>query len=164
MPTVVTVPSDNVRLGIFAAGGPTPASCPAGSSLRAPNAQVCVNNYSKALLASYPSANSAVSGDTGNFVFAGAQAVPENFGTIRLDHRISDKDSLFGTYLIDKADYTQPDKMDLILTNSSTKRQTVSIEETDTFGTSLVNASRVRSNRDYAMNQFTPRAVTKPHA
>src|SRR5207245_1358772 len=115
---------------------------------------VVLNAYSKALLATYPHANTGISGDIGKFVFAGVQAVPENFGTIRLDHRISDKDSLFGTYLIDKADYAQPDKMNLINTNSSTKRQTVSIEESHTFGTSLVNAARVGYNRDYVVNQF----------
>jgi outer membrane receptor protein involved in Fe transport len=162
IPTVVTVPSDNARLGILAAGGPTPASCPAGSSLRAPNANVCVSDYSKALLAAYPLANSAVNGDTGKFIFAGIQNVPENFGTIRLDHRISDKDGLFGTYLIDDADYIQPDTMDLVLTNSHTRRQTVSIEETHTFGSSFVNAARIGYNRDYVINQFTSKAVTRP--
>src|SRR5438270_1195112 len=111
IPTSITVPSDAARAGNLASG------------------PVVMNAYSKALLATYPHANSGVSGDIGKFVFAGVQAVPENFGTIRLDHRISDKDSLFGTYLIDKADYSQPDKMNLINTNSSTKRQTVSIEE-----------------------------------
>ena len=141
IPTSITVPSDAARAGNLASG------------------PVVVNPYSAALLATYPHANSAISGDVGKFVFAGVQAVPENFGTVRLDHRISDKDSLFGTYLIDKADYTQPDKMNLILTNSSTKRQTVSIEETHTFGTSLVNAARVGYNRDYVVNQFNFGAV-----
>ena len=110
----------------------------------------------------YPHANSAVNGDTGKFVFAGIQNVPENFGTVRLDHRISDKDGLFGTYLIDDADYIQPDTMDLVLTNSHTRRQTVSIEETHTFGSSFVNAARIGYNRDYVINQFTSKAVSRP--
>ncbi len=97
--------------------------------------------------------------DTGKFIFAGVQLVPENFGTIRLDHRIGDKDSIFGTYLADNADYTQPDAMDVTLTFSHTRRQTVSIEETHTFGSSLVNAARIGYNRDYVINQFNPTAV-----
>jgi hypothetical protein len=141
IPTSVTVMSDAARAGNLTSG------------------TVVLNPYSKALLALYPHANSGVSGDTGKFVFAGVQAVPENFGTIRLDHRISDKDSLFGTYLVDDADYTQPDKMDLIVTNSHTRRQTVAIEETHTFGTSFVNAARIGYNRDKVINQFTPSAV-----
>lgn len=149
IPTSITVLSDTARAGILT--NPGSGGCAPCTITLAP--------YSKALLATYPHANSAISKDTGKFVFAGVQAVPENFGTIRVDHRISDKDSLFGTYLIDKADYTQPDKMNLILTNSSTKRQTVSIEETHTFGTSLVNAARVGYNRDFVVNQFNFGAV-----
>jgi outer membrane receptor protein involved in Fe transport len=144
IPTVVTVPSDAARAGNLVSG------------------TVALSSYSNALLALYPHANSAVSGNTGKFIFAGIQNVPENFGTIRLDHRISDKDGLFATYLIDDADYSQPDTMDLVLTNSHTRRQTVSIEETHTFGSSLVNAARVGYNRDYVINQFTSKAVTRP--
>ena len=149
IPTSITVLSDTARNGVLTN---------AGSGGCAP-CTVTLAPYPKALLALYPHANSAVSGDTGKFVFAGVQAVPEDFGTIRLDHRISEKDSLFGTYLADDADYTQPDKMDLILTNSHTRRQTVAIEETHTFGASVVNAARVGYNRDKVINQFTPSAV-----
>ena len=141
IPTSITVMSDAARAGNLSTG------------------TVALNPYSKALLALYPHANSGVSGDTGKFVFAGVQAVPENFGTVRLDHRFGDKDSLFGSYLVDDADYTQPDKMGLILTNSHTRRQTVAIEETHTFGTSVVNAARVGYNRDKVINQFTPSAI-----
>jgi Carboxypeptidase regulatory-like domain/TonB-dependent Receptor Plug Domain len=144
IPTVSTVPSDAARAGNLTSG------------------PVVLNPYSKALLALYPHANSQVSGNVGEFVFSGIQAVPEDFGTIRLDHRFSDKDGIFGTYLIDNADYTQPDAMDLTLTQSHTRRQTVAIEETHTFGSSLVNAARVGYNRDYVINQFTPTAVTRP--
>ena len=142
--TVATVPSDAARAGMLASG------------------PIALAPYSKALLALYPHANSAISGDTGKFVFSGIQAVPENFGTVRVDHRIGDKDSLFGTYLIDNAEYTQPDVMDLVLTHSHTRRQTVSIEETHTFGSSLVNSARIGYNRDYVINQFTTNAVTRP--
>lgn len=118
-----------------------------------------LNPYSAALLALYPHANSAVSGDRGRFIFSGVQVVPENFGTVRLDHRISEKDSLFGTYLIDDADYTQPDKMNLVLTNSHTRRQTIALEETHIFGSSLVNTARAGFNRVNVINQFTPTAI-----
>jgi len=141
IPTVSVVPSDAARAGNLSSGS------------------VTVTPYAAALLAMWPHANSAVSGNTGNFVFAGVQAIPENFGTVRLDHRISDKDSLFGTYLIDDADYTQPDRLDNTLVNSHTRRQTVAIEETHTFGSSFVNALRVGYNRDKVINQFTPSAV-----
>ena len=141
IPTVVTVPSDAARAGNLVSG------------------KVTVNAYSAALLALYPHANFNVNGDTGKFNFAGVQNVPEDFGTFRLDHRFSDKDGIFGTYLIDNADYTQPDKLNDTVTFSHTRRQTVSIEETHTFGSSLVNSARIGYNRDYVINQFNPTAV-----
>ena len=163
IPTSITVPSDAARTGLLTFQ-PDPktgiVTFPGGCvTVSATTCQVTVAPYPKALLALYPHANSGVSGSTGKFIFAGVQAVPEDFGTIRLDHRISDKDSLFGTYLVDDADYTQPDKMDLILSNSHTRRQTVAIEETHTFGTSFVNAARIGYNRDKVINQFTPSAI-----
>src|SRR5437660_7544899 len=141
IPTSITVPSDAARAGNLTSGS------------------VPLNPYAAVLLALYPHANSGVSRDTGKFVFGGVQAVPENFGTVRLDHRMSDKDSLFGTYLIDDADYTQADKMDLLVINSHTRRQTDAIEETHTFGTNFVNAARIGFNRDKVTNQFTPSAI-----
>ena len=143
IPSNITVPSDAARAGDLVSG------------------PVVLNPYSAALLALYPHANFGVSADspTGKFIFSGVQVVPENFGTVRLDHRISDKDSLFGTYLIDDADYTQPDKMNLVLTNSHTRRQTIAVEETHIFGSSLVNAARAGFNRVNVRNQFTPSAI-----
>ena len=152
VPTEVTVLSDAARSGILtqsSSGGFAPCKIP-------------LNAYTAALLATYPHATPGTvtaANDTGKFIFAGVQLVPENFGTIRLDHRIGDKDSIFGTYLVDNADYTQPDAMNVTLTFSHTRRQTVSIEETHTFGSSLVNAARIGYNRDYVINQFNPTAV-----
>jgi hypothetical protein len=67
IPTTTTVFSDPARLGILAAcpnntspGCTPPSPCPPDSSLLSPNANVCVNSYSAALLALYPHANAAV--------------------------------------------------------------------------------------------------------
>ena len=153
IPTVATVPSDGARAGTLVSAKSGCPTAPATPCVFTPT------SYASALLAMWPHANTSVNGDTGLFVFSGVQKVPEDFGTIRLDHKISDKDGIFGTYLIDNADYTQPDKLDDFLTFSHTRRQTVAIEETHTFGTSFVNAARVGWNRDYVINQFTPTAI-----
>src|SRR6516225_2744618 len=50
-------------------------------------------------LALYPHSNGAVNGDKGVYTFAGVRVVKENFYTIRGDHKISSKDSLFATYM-----------------------------------------------------------------
>src|SRR5882757_8383446 len=57
----------------------------------------------------YPLPNGAVNGDTGKFTFDGQQVINENFITARVDHKFSEKDSIFGTYLFDKTPYTSPD-------------------------------------------------------
>jgi hypothetical protein len=85
--------------------------------------------------------------------------VPENFYTVRVDHKLGNNDSLFGTYLYDDTDWAQPDAFQNALTNSHTRRQTVSIEESHTFGPSFVNAARIGYNRDHVVNQFTPTAI-----
>src|SRR5690348_1491297 len=48
-------------------------------------------------------------GDIGVFTFPGQQVVSENFVTTRIDHKLSDNDSLFGTYMFDKTPYSSPD-------------------------------------------------------
>ncbi len=48
-------------------------------------------------------------GNLGTHTFVGQQVVNENFFTGRADHKISDSDSLFGTYMFDKTPYSAPD-------------------------------------------------------
>jgi hypothetical protein len=140
------------------AAGTDPAGSP-GHYLSA-SSTICVADYSAALLALYPKAiSSTVSGDTGLFASAGTQIVPENFYTVRVDHKLGNNDSLFGTYLYDDTDWAQPDAFQDVLTNSHTRRQTIAIEENHTFGPSFVNAARVGYNRDHVVNQFTPTAI-----
>jgi hypothetical protein len=154
-----SVPSDLARSGTFFYTGPVPGNCRAISSTQC---TVTVNTYANALLALYPHAlpgTVAPGSNTGLFASAGNQVVPENFYTARVDHKISDNDTLFGTYLFDDTDYTQPDAFQNVLTNSHTRRQTFALEESHTFGSSFVNAARVGYNRNHVVNQFTPTAI-----
>ena len=135
---------------------PASGTTPAGSQGTYPTATstICVSNYAQALLPLWPTPNSG-----SRFVFAGIQQVPENFGTVRVDHKISEKDSLFGTYLYDDANYVQPDTLNTVDTNSHTTRTTIALEENHTFSSSIVNAARVGYNRDHVLNSFTPTAI-----
>jgi len=63
--------------------------------------------------------------------------VPENFYTARVDHKLSANDGLFGTYLYDDTDFTQPDSFNNVLLKSHTRRQTVVLGESHTFGLAL---------------------------
>jgi hypothetical protein len=89
-------------------------------------------------------------GDLGIFTFAGQQIVNENFFTTRLDHKFSEKDNIFGTYLFDKTGYTAPDSLNDVLLGNATRRQFVVLEETHVFSAALVNSVRFGYNRESA--------------
>src|SRR5437660_3954420 len=89
--TLVTVPSQAARNGNLV-GGPVTVD---------PNAAAYLTFYPVPLPQN-------TSGDLGTFTFAGQQIVNENFFTTRVDHRFSDKDSLFGSYMFDRTPYSAP--------------------------------------------------------
>jgi hypothetical protein len=98
----------------------------------------------------FPLPNGAVNGDTGKFSFAGSQVSSDNFVTGRIDYKLSEKDSLFGTYLYDHAPSTQNDVFDNDLTTRVTTRQVLTLEESHVFNASLVNTLRFGASRDFA--------------
>jgi hypothetical protein len=136
-----TVPSDAARAGNLTSG------------------TVTVDPGAAKYLGLYPHANGAVNGDTGQFSFAGQQVVSENFVTSRVDHKFSEKDSVFGTYLYDDTDYRNPDRFDDQLLGSHTRRQIVALEENHVFSHTLVNTVRVGYNRGYTANNQSAAAV-----
>ena len=151
--TTIKIPSLNVRKGIFAAGGPTPSSCPPNSQLLDPNAQVCVDSSATAMFRMYPTPTpGTTNGDSALFINSALQIVPENFYTVRVDHKFSTNDSVGGTYLFDDTDFKQPDPFNNNILNSHTRRQTVVLQESHTFGPSVVNAARVGYSRTRALN------------
>jgi hypothetical protein len=133
--TAVTVPSDDARQGNLASG------------------PVTVDPAAAAELAMFPHATPGTSvGDKGKFINSGLQIVPENFYTVRVDHKLSANDALFGTYLFDDTDFTQPDSFNNVLLKSHTRRQTVVLGESHTFGPSVVNVARLGYSRSHALN------------
>src|SRR4029077_19855055 len=84
--------------------------------------------------------------DVCGFTFSGKQVVDENFVTTRIDHKFSDKDSLFGTYLYDKTPYSSPDSFGNVGLNTLSARQIVAVEETHSFTPTFVNAVRFGYN------------------
>jgi len=160
IPTVVTVPSDNARKGILAAGGTPPSPCPANSSLLDPTANVCVDKSAAQYLPFWPRATFTPTGaDTGTFTYSARRVVSENFGTMRVDDKLSDKDSFAATYLGDITPYTAPDALNDVLLSSRTNRQIGILEETHTFRPTLVNAVRFGFSRDAALNNFGQTAI-----
>src|SRR6202165_429326 len=152
--TAVTVPSDSARAGTLHYS--TLAGPPGGCTPTVPDTGVCtvkVDPAAAADLAMFPHATPGTSAkDKGQFINSGLQIVPESFYTARVDHKLSTNDGLFGTYLFDDTDFTQPDSFNNVLLKSHTRRQTVVLGESHTFGPTVVNAARFGFSRSHALN------------
>jgi hypothetical protein len=85
--------------------------------------------------------------------------VPENYYTTRADVRISQKDSLNGSWYYDRSSFTQPDGLNQVLDQFVVGRQGFSTEETHIFSPILANAVRFGYNRSYGEGQLTPTAI-----
>jgi hypothetical protein len=140
--TVVTVPSAAARNGNLVGGN------------------VTVDPAAAAYLTFYPVPTPAnTSGDLGTVTFTAQQVVSENFFTGRVDHRFSDKDSLFGSYMFDKTPYSSPDGLNNVEFNTLTSRQFVSIEETHIFSPSFANSFRIGGNHEAVNNNQSLKAI-----
>jgi hypothetical protein len=124
-PILDTVPSANARAGILTSG------------------TITVDPAAAKYLTFYPLPNpNTVNGDTGTFSFVQNQIVTENFATVRVDHKISENDALFGSFLIDRTPFSTPDGFDNVVFGDLTLNQLYVLEETHTFNPGFVNTLR----------------------
>jgi hypothetical protein len=116
-------------------------------------------------LAFWPLPNSGLigTGNTGHYLTVINAVSHENFVTARIDRKLSDKDSILGTYLYDPALVESPDALQTVLSSNNSGRQTVALEETHIFSPSLVNSvrfgfSRVSANSAKTLSLINPLA------
>jgi hypothetical protein len=100
-----------------------------------------------------------LSADACDVTFNGQQVVNENFVTTRIDHKFSEKDAIFGTYLYDKTPYNSPDSFGNVGLNSLSSRQIVAAEETHSFTPTFVNAARFGFNHENVANNASVTAI-----
>jgi len=161
------VPSTAALSGLLCsnpAGATPPNSCSTTQLQPGPNTDANGVNLevAKYLLAFYPvvpATSNIGNGDVAKFIFNANQVVNENFVTTRIDHRFSEKDSLFGTYLYDKTPYTSPDSFGNVGLGSLTSRQIVAVEETHSFTPGFVNAIRFGYNHERVDNNASVTAI-----
>src|SRR5882757_2988149 len=110
--TVDTVPSAGARAGNLSTGTVTVD----------PSVLRFINAF-------YPLPNGPLlgNGDTGIFSFAGQEITNENYFTVRVDRKFTDKDRLFGTYMRDNSTTVQPDNFNELLFNTVSRRQVVTV-------------------------------------
>ncbi len=115
---------------------------------------VCVDKNVAKYLPFFHLPTGAVNGDIGQYVFNSQEIISENYFTIRVDEKFSEKDSLFGTYAYDYSPQTSPDILNNLLQQAIAKRQIAAFEETHVFSPAIGNSFRLGFNRDraYASN------------
>lgn len=116
------------------------------------------------LRAFYPLPNGPLlgNGDTGIFTFAGQQVTNENYFTVRVDRKISDKGSLTGTYMRDNSKTVLPDAFNGLLSNIVSRRQVVTLHEQHALTPALLNAARFGFSRAVGIAGGVS-AVLNPH-
>ena len=143
----VQVPSEQARGGLLWSFDPTVAPC-IGVTQGAQQCQVTVDPSAAQYLAFWPHAPlsaqplPSAQADTAQFAFAGRQITHEDFFTVRADHKFSDRDSIFGTFFRDDANFSTPDGLDQVLNGHHINRKAIIIEETHSFSNALLNSVR----------------------
>jgi hypothetical protein len=137
------VPDTNARAGSLPCNlvSPAPSPCPA-SGLAFVGVSPLINLWPA------PSAGAPDFGGIAEAFNNPLQTIRDDFGTFRVDHNFSAKDTLSAVYTIDdSADFT-PTSTNLYSTDVETLREQVaSIEETHVFSPSFLNTARVGFSR-----------------
>jgi hypothetical protein len=160
---VDSVPSSSARGGLLhfdPTGSPPPGCTPTSTPGQC---TVTVASAVTSYLKLYP-VPTCTGADVCRFTFSAQQVIHENFVTTRVDHKFSDKDSLFGTYLFDRTPYSSPDSFGNVLLGSRSSRQIVAAEETHSFTPTFVNAVRFGYNHESVNNNQSLSAINSAAA
>ncbi len=159
------VPSLAARSGLLCSNPPgpdpsnpcTPTQLQPGPNTDANGVDLTVKKY----FPLYPLPNGAIqgNGDSALFTFSGQQIINENFVTTRVDHKFSNRDSLFGTYLFDRTPYSSPDSFGNVALSTLSSRHIVAVEETHSFTPTFVNAVRFGYNHERVDNDASVKAI-----
>lgn len=82
------------------------------------------------------------------FITTESDATNEDFATVRVDHKFSDSNNLFGRYSFDDAERTRPDSMQLFVNSQSSRYHYLTVEDTHIFSPRLLNTARFAYNRN----------------
>jgi hypothetical protein len=171
--TVNTVPSANARLGILhdsngnllgpdgnPASGPWTGACPnpaTQTNLAPGQAGFCVDDFTAVdtpqhlsfLNAFYPLPNGQLqpNGNTGIFSFSAQQVTTENYFTVRLDHKFSGSDNIYGTYIRDNSKTIEPGTFNELYSDVVSNRMAATVHEQHIFSPNLLNEAEIGFSR-----------------
>ncbi len=131
---------------------------------------VQINPNIQKYLALFPPANGPGNGvgenaNVGQFNWTAVQTANENFYTFRGDYKLSDKDSLFGTYVRDPSTIHIPTTFNTSLSRTDAYRTLGVAEETHIFTPFSANTVRVAMDRTYGLtNHYDDSSAINPAA
>jgi hypothetical protein len=125
------VPSANARSGIIANANGTTST-------------ITVSPAIMPYLGFFPLPNDGLiaPGNTGLYLVSTDTDTSENFETVRIDHKFSDKDSGFASWFNDRATSDGPDALNTWLIGNTSSREMFAIEETHILRPSFINTVR----------------------
>ena len=113
-------------------------------------------------LAIFPPVNGRVFGDgTGESRSSPAQISTQDFFLVRVDHKLSDKDSFFVRYNFADANLVQPNPNPNFAATSPTRDQVLTLQETRAYAP-LLNVARVGFNRSVLVTDQLPTIPLDP--
>jgi len=86
-------------------------------------------------------------GDTGIFTFAAQEITPENYFTIRFDHKFNDSETMYATYIRDNSTTIQPGTFGELTSDIVSNRQAATLHEGHIFSSNLLNSARIGFSR-----------------
>jgi hypothetical protein len=139
-------------------------------SLNARNGTVCANTCTQTAnvpinpavrpyLAFFPQPNGPITGDIGQYIFAGRREGYEHYGVARVDHHFSDRTSLSGSYQADDTTEGQPDPYNQKLTGSPSRHQNAIATFQHVFTPAVLNVARAGVSRTHATDALDQAAL-----
>ena len=81
--------------------------------------------------------------------YTAANSADEDYFTVRMDHRLSERDSIFGRYTFDDGRNRTPTTTGVFWSEDKSRNQFVTLEETHIFSPALLSSFRFGFNRSY---------------
>ncbi len=150
--TVDFVPSAAARTGLltFSNSSQFPSGCtpaPAGSNQCQVTVDPSVAKFLSALFFPLPTDPVPAGSNIGVFRFAAQEVTTENYFTTRFDHKFTDKDSFYATYIRDNSTTVQPGTFGELYSDIVSNRQAATIHEQHIFSGNLLNVAQIGFTR-----------------
>jgi hypothetical protein len=94
-----------------------------------------------------PNGQTLGNGDTAVFNFSAQEITTENYFTIRVDHKFTDKDSLYGTFMRDNSKTIEPGTFGELFSDIVSSRLVTTLHEQHIFSPNLLNVAQIGFSR-----------------